>query len=580
MKLILKEYLASLKERGELDAILPDLLSQMGLNVFSRPARGTRQDGVDVGAFGSFNGGPEKVYLFSIKSGDLTRITWNTESPQSLRPSLDEIRDAYILNRLPSEYQGKDIVICLCFGGDVQEPVRPALEGYIKQNTTQNVSYEQWNGDKLAALIEDSFLREDLLPSEARSRFRKSLAMLDQPDISYKHFSTLMRSLSKTDGLTEAQHLLAIRQIALCLWILFSWARKSGDLEAAYVTAELAMLHAWEIARGYPGKTKTAEANRSAFTSTHSAYDQITTDYLSANILPHVDKLHGLSSAVRAANSLDINLKLFDVLSRLAVRGLWHLWQAHVFPADQVALRQEQFDSADEYALAIRRMIANNPALMSPIKDDQTIDMTIALFLLSQNDGNLVDMEAWLGEIFNRCAFSYTAHGKYPCILRTYGELLDHPIRGDDDYRHEVTAGSILYPTIGFWAAMRSIDALYAEIGKFEEQCMKHCNFQFWYPDQDSEERIYTNSDAHGAVISNVSVNQPKADFLAQIFAEVEGSPHFKDLSAIKYYLWPIVVMACRHHRIPLPIDFFVKPATPPTAAVVAPVTLGYQAKI
>jgi hypothetical protein len=571
MKLILKEYLASLKERGELDAILPDLLSQLGLNVFSRPARGTRQDGVDVGAFGSLNSGPEKVYLFSIKSGDLTRITWNTDSPQSLRPSLDEIRDAYILNRLPSEYQGKDIVICLCFGGDVQEPVRPALEGYIKQNTTQSVSYEQWNGDKLAALIEDSFLREDLLPSEARSRFRKSLAMLDQPDISYKHFSILMRSLSKTDGLTEAQHLLAIRQIALCLWILFSWARKSGDLEAAYVTAELAMLHAWEIARGYPGKSKTAEAIRSAFTSTHSAYDQISTDYLSSYILPHVDKFHGLSSAVRAANSVDINLKLFDVLSRLAVRGLWHVWQAYTLPVDQAALKQEQFDSADEYAFAIRRMIANNPALLSPIKDDQTIDITIALFLLSQNAGNQLDMEVWLGEIFNRCAFAYTSNGKYPCILRTYGELLDHPTRGDDDYRQEVTAGSILYPAIGFWAAMRSFDALYADIGKFEKQCMKHCNFQFWYPDQDSEERFYTNSDTHGAVVSNVSVNQPKADFLAQIFAEVEGSPHFKDLSAIKYFLWPIVVMACRHHRVPLPIDFFAKPASPPTAPVSPP---------
>src|SRR2546425_632665 len=59
MKLIIREYLGSLRERGELDAILPDLLSQMGLNVYSRPARGTRQDGVDVGAVGSLNGGTE-----------------------------------------------------------------------------------------------------------------------------------------------------------------------------------------------------------------------------------------------------------------------------------------------------------------------------------------------------------------------------------------------------------------------------------------------------------------------------------------------------------------------------------------
>jgi hypothetical protein len=61
MNLVIRQYLASLRERGELDAILPDLLSQLGLVVFSRPRRGTRQDGVDVGAVGSLEGGKEKV---------------------------------------------------------------------------------------------------------------------------------------------------------------------------------------------------------------------------------------------------------------------------------------------------------------------------------------------------------------------------------------------------------------------------------------------------------------------------------------------------------------------------------------
>lgn len=113
MKLIIREYLSSLKERGELDSVLPDLLSQLGLNVYSRPARGTRQDGVDVAAVGSLDGGPEKVYLFSIKAGDLTRGGWDGNSEQSLRPSLNEIIDAYIPHRLPAEHRGKDIVICI-----------------------------------------------------------------------------------------------------------------------------------------------------------------------------------------------------------------------------------------------------------------------------------------------------------------------------------------------------------------------------------------------------------------------------------------------------------------------------------
>ena len=104
MKLIIKEYLSSLRERDELDAVLPDLLSQLGLNVYSRPGRGTRQDGVDVGAVGKLDGEPEKVYLFTIKAGDLTRKSWNDGTPQAVRPSLEEIQDVYIPNKLPNEH--------------------------------------------------------------------------------------------------------------------------------------------------------------------------------------------------------------------------------------------------------------------------------------------------------------------------------------------------------------------------------------------------------------------------------------------------------------------------------------------
>ena len=43
MKLMLKEYLANMCERGGLDILLVNLLSQMGLNVLTTPMRGTKQ---------------------------------------------------------------------------------------------------------------------------------------------------------------------------------------------------------------------------------------------------------------------------------------------------------------------------------------------------------------------------------------------------------------------------------------------------------------------------------------------------------------------------------------------------------
>lgn len=340
---------------------------------------------------------------------------------------------------------------------------------------------------------------------------------------------------------------------------------EAENMESAYRSAELTLLHTWNIARVYVGKlTQTAQGVRLAFHSAFGAYEEISSQYLNANILPYVDKLHGISSAVRSIDSLDVNLKLFDVLGRLGVRGLWHFWQATQFPEDQEQLRQEQLDSAKDYALAIRQMIANNPALMSPIKDDQAIDIGIALFLLGLHPDNKPDMQNWLEQIFQRCAFAHRSHGHYPCILRHYADLLEHPKAGDDDYRQEVTAASILYPITAFWAAAHGFDVLYTNIGLFQKECLAHCNFQFWYPNENSEQRLYTNAAPHGVMLSDVNVGQSKADFLNHIFREVESTPYFKELSAVRSGLWPLIAVACRHHRLPVPLNFFPLPQQPP----------------
>ena len=194
MKLIIRDYLASLKEREELDAILPDLLSELGFIVYSRPRRGTLQRGVDIAAVGEDDDGERKVFLFSVKQGDLTRQDWDG-SPQALRSSLNEIRDTYIRNRIPAKFNNLKIVICLAFGGDVQEQVRESLEGYIASNTTERIAYDQWNGDKIAGLILKGILREEILPKPMRSSFQKAVAMVDEPDVSYQYFARLAHDL-------------------------------------------------------------------------------------------------------------------------------------------------------------------------------------------------------------------------------------------------------------------------------------------------------------------------------------------------------------------------------------------------
>ena len=66
---------------------------------------------------------------------------------------------------------------------------------YASRNTTPKISFEEWNGDRLAQVILDGILREELLPAPQRSHLRKAVAMVEEPDIALDHFHKLLRIL-------------------------------------------------------------------------------------------------------------------------------------------------------------------------------------------------------------------------------------------------------------------------------------------------------------------------------------------------------------------------------------------------
>jgi hypothetical protein len=558
VKLILRQYLASLRERDELDAIVPDLLSQLGLNVFSRPRRGTRQDGVDVAAVGRLDGGPERVYLFSIKPGNLTRSEWDGQSAQALRPSLNEILDSFLPNRLPVEHRGLPVAVVICLGGDVHEQVRPQLTGFARgvQERHPNVSIEEWNGDELAARIQSCFLRDELLPNHARPRLRKALALIDEPEESFHHFAVLLASLAAAGKSSQRNTVMALRQISLCLWTLFAWARDAANLESAYRSSELSLLLGWKLITASSDSEGTiGDAEESAFESILMAYQRVCHEFLDLNVLPHVGVRDGLSVAVNASCGVDVNLKLFDLLGRVALEGIWSQWQSARPDADRAAVETAS-KRAKAMSGAVISMIAANPTLLSPLKDDDTIEVALAGLLLLQDESKHDQLRLWLRSMISRAMFAYRSHGPYPCILRSYDDLLGHPVRSDD-YRASVTSGSVLYPTISLVAAILGDDELYSAVSRFKVDDLAHCNFQLWFPDQESESAIYDNRGLHGSVLSDAPVERPPKEFVHCVASECNRSLHFNKLSAVHFECWPLVLLACRHHRLPLPPQVF-----------------------
>jgi hypothetical protein len=205
--------------------------------------------------------------------------------------------------------------------------VRDNVTLFTKAHTTDRISFEEWNGDYMAGLLAEGVLREQLVDKSLRASFQKAVAMVDEPEIAFKHFSVLVRRLCAVDGKTPRQRATIIRQIYICLWVLFVWARDAGNLESPYHVSELAILQTWHLIREDVGKsTKAAEEVSTAFNELVNLHFLIWDALLGEKILPFVEAQHAVSAAVDSAAAVDVNVKLFEILGRVGMRGLWMLW--------------------------------------------------------------------------------------------------------------------------------------------------------------------------------------------------------------------------------------------------------------
>ena len=167
----------------------------------------------------------------------------------------------------------------------------------------------------------------------------------------------------------------------ICLWILYAWARDVDNVESAYLLGEITLLHGWNITKAYAEKsTKVANSINETFQSLVFTYQQISHDFLAKTVLPFVDKRHALSVAVRGSCNLDINLRMFDILGRLALGGLWTYYLLSRLLENEASVKEEITEKLKYYATAVKHLIFNNPTLLLPVKDSQAIDISIAVF--------------------------------------------------------------------------------------------------------------------------------------------------------------------------------------------------------
>ncbi len=557
MKLILRQYIADLSERDELDAVIPELLSEIGFNVLSRPARGMRQLGVDVAAVGPDEDDEHhrKLFLFTIKAGDVARRDWN-QTQQALRPSLEEILDAYIPHRIPEQYQHLPIAVCVCMGGTLAENVQDLWQGFTTQRTTDDLCFRMWNGDRLADLLLSGVLRRELVDPKVESTFQKAVAMVVHPEVSYEFFCSLTDELL-SGSLADKHGIARLRQVYICLWVLFVWARGAQNLEAPFRASEYAVLRIWGFCRSsiidgtMPGPA--SDVLREAL----RLHIGIGGEFV-GKIKPYAGRRFALSMAVASQSSVDVNLTLFEQLGRVSLVGLLHHWQVSIAVSeDENDGSVDRLRAERDHMLDVAINIVNaNSILQSPLRDDFAIE--VGLFLtLAQACDSVERVAGYVVNLAHRLAFALKRRGHFPVTIVDYADLVDHPVSRSDQYFEESTKGSVLYPLLVAWLdELGEKDVrnyLVVSIG----ENLSHSTQQVWVPDELTDECLWEGKKSHGVGLGSVPLSLEPARYREFLDKLIADHNEFNTLSTTRVGMWPLFLMACRHFRLPLPPHFW-----------------------
>lgn len=561
MKIILKEYLVSLKERGDLDkAVLPNLLSEIGLRVLNTPMIGTRQNGVDIAAVGKIKGEDEQsyLYLFVIKAGNVRRNDWDGGA-QAVRAELNEAREVYLRSNVSKEHAGLPVKICLCCGGELEETVLMNWAGFTEMNTTDDIAYKLWDGDRLAELMMRSLLARELLEEEPRRNFQKAIAMVNEPAACYDYTRAFLTDLLLEEQVDKKAQLLSLRQAYICLHAVTAWAVEADNLESTYRVSELGLLFCWNVVRVNEPKKNPTKYYKTLTLILNQFLDlYLTTSemYFSKTAYAHGNTLHALSVAVRSHKPVDVNLAMFELLGRLAVRGIWTIHFSKSLSEADLEFSQSFAESTAQTLDTIVDVINANPTLNTPIKDDHMIEIALVMYL-AQQTGSVNRFLPWLEGISGKTTFALLTNSQYPTCHRDYNDLLSHPVSSDQSYRDEACVGSILYPFLYLWMHHATHPSNIVEFTERLQKKIPNCTHQAWFPDENTDEHIWSGNTDHGICVTDLSPQNGQVALAETLNQAIQTCAAIGELSAVKTGLTPMLLTACRHYRMPVPPNFW-----------------------
>lgn len=554
IQLVLSHYLAGLRERDELDALLPELLKAMGHSVLSRPQVGVAQAGVDVVSTMATNQDETEVFLFVIKFGDVGREDFYG-GKQAIDPSIREASNDFIRNRLEESLRGFRKRIVLLTNGVLKQEAQPGYSALSKDIAERpQCSLEFWGTDQLTPLIEQHLFDESLLLATGKSDLRAALAGLDESDTAIRRFIRFVTAcfkitdeeLAQSDATRKRKFLRRCAAAAMGWGVLLVWGKNEGNLKPGVVAGEYLALRLWAeaVRAGLTEYPLFAERMQAVMflqlKSLHEYYCKVAPQLINRRALLHY----------RPDRILYADL-VFEEFGRLATFLL-------------LLQRLEGPDQLREEVTALIRMLLNeHTCYRLPVYDGQTIDLTLVLVAL-MGEGD------WEGakRVVANCTGGLLRAVGNDQYLPVDTDLLEDALAlcatGEAEPR-EFFETSTLVPALALVAALLRDETTLRQLREEALPHMQDVTLERWFPTVDLE----TLTGA-GRAVPDVGVSRALAGLRNTAVEEAEAAT--KPLSGaaspsdFKWHNTPwsvLVALSARLHRHPLPTWFLTEYAPP-----------------
>jgi len=404
-----------------------------------------------------------------------------------------------------------------------------------------------------------SLLARELLDEAPRRSFQKAVAMVNEPSACYEYSRAFLHELLE-DGLAPNVQLLRLRQAYICLNAVTTWAIEANNLESIYTVSELGVMLCWNIIRAQPHRRRPIKHDRELrvlldqFVKLYLASSE---RYLAKTAFEHSRPLHALSTSVRSREALDVNLALFELLGRLAIRGCWTAVLSQSIAEGQPEFVNALKDSTRGVLDTIVQLVNSNPTLNSPFKDDHMIEIALVMYLAQMTDSTPRFMP-WLKSIAKQTTLALAINSHYPTCFHDYADLLNHPASADDSYRAEACSGSVLYPYLFVWLEGAASDDERVEFKECLARFLPDCTHQAWLPDEDTDALIWRGETYHGVCVTDLSPKRGFEKVTETLDMAIENCMDINEISAVKCGLAVLFLAACRHYRLPVPPQFWL----------------------